>query len=819
MGGFEGSTNPNFSFEPHDPSRLAEAANGLGNLFRQDSMMAAHEDPFPGSFKSGLVRVHLPKGMAPEEIHSVYKRLHDQGLAEGHSTDPGAGTMDILAGSNADEAEAHAHKVDQALGGKYNVAPAETHVAFPQHGEDYGGPAAHPEGAGSPASQADSAVQQQARTRLQGLIQAAVRQGGGHREGPLDLDRRPKGPRHTVDDPVGIRYPGIYQNPKDLVRAAKIAPESPALKRLFGVTRAEMFERGAYRKGNIEPSLPFTKGSKVNLAAERIMTRRNAQRLQDILHEASQHEGLRHGMMSWYYMDPLFDRLHDIVGHHEAVRRFNRMNTLMGMSSPGSEVIPEIKRGLAADYAAEHGRFHEFAEHGGTSETARGADYPAWMKTVPGHAYHSTAHVGPMKDYLERGDLSAMGSVKVPTYIPASGVPATGFQTNWAVPDAHYTRLVGMADTRDTKNPGAAMKHYEYKPVAPWWREKIAGPMGMQSVPAQALVWGAGSNATGVTSPIGAPKLELLANHMMDVAKRRGISPEEARDQVLQGKIYARGGRAARAEGGPAYPLAPRDKWYGDANYQQTGGKLTSMSPDEFLGQVRPLEIDEASRDNIDDLKNHIQSGRTLDPLSIAANGKEDGRHRAHAAKELGIKRVPVLTWPRQERAEGGGFPHTPKPHLFHSNLGHHLHVGPIHSAVHGRTDHLPMHVPSGSYVVPADVVSAHGEGNTMAGFKVMHRLFGGAPYGQSGGPYSQGSGPYGEALQNQSRGGRATDHGDAGVPIVAAGGEYVLSPAQVRAVGDGDGELGSKVMDEWVKRSRARNINTLKRLPGPAKD
>ena len=183
---------------------------------------------------------------------------------------------------------------------------------------------------------------------------------------------------------------------------------------------------------------------------------------------------------------------------------------------------------------------------------------------------------------------------------------------------------------------------------------------------------------------------------------------------------------------------------------------------------------------------------------------------------------VPDAVRQRYEPPEGfahGGFPHPHKPQLFHSNLGHHLHVGPIHSAVHGRTDHLPIHVPSGSYVIPADVVSAHGEGNTTAGFKVMRRLFGGAPYGQSGGPYGQGSGPYGEALQN-SRGGRAQDGGeDRGVPIVAAGGEYVLSPDQVRAVGNGDADLGTKVLDRFVTESRKKNIKTLQRLPGPAKD
>jgi len=91
------------------------------------------------------------------------------------------------------------------------------------------------------------------------------------------------------------------------------------------------------------------------------------------------------------------------------------------------------------------------------------------------------------------------------------------------------------------------------------------------------------------------------------------------------------------------YPIAPIDEWYGEANYQQTGGKMKTMSPDEFLSSVRPLDIDEGSRENIDDLKNHMISGKTLDPLNIFASGKEDGRHRAVAAKELGIQEVPVI--------------------------------------------------------------------------------------------------------------------------------------------------------------------------------
>lgn len=110
-------------------------------------------------------------------------------------------------------------------------------------------------------------------------------------------------------------------------------------------------------------------------------------------------------------------------------------------------------------------------------------------------------------------------------------------------------------------------------------------------------------------------------------------------------KSTLRMGAKAMTEKQKKYPIAPRGEWYGDANYEMTGGKLTEMTPDEFLAQVRPLEIDDVARDNIDDLKRHILEGRTLDPLQISAKGKEDGRHRAIAAKELGIKIVPVLRW------------------------------------------------------------------------------------------------------------------------------------------------------------------------------
>ena len=85
------------------------------------------------------------------------------------------------------------------------------------------------------------------------------------------------------------------------------------------------------------------------------------------------------------------------------------------------------------------------------------------------------------------------------------------------------------------------------------------------------------------------------------------------------------------------YPLAPAG-----TRYEEFGGELTYMTPDEYLSRVRPLTLDAESLDNIAALKSHVQSGGQLDPLHIYQSGVEDGRHRAYMAKELGIEKIPV---------------------------------------------------------------------------------------------------------------------------------------------------------------------------------
>jgi hypothetical protein len=175
-------------------------------------------------------------------------------------------------------------------------------------------------------------------------------------------------------------------------------------------------------------------------------------------------------------------------------------------------------------------------------------------------------------------------------------------------------------------------------------------------------------------------------------------------------------------------------------------------------------------------------------------------------------------------------------------------HKGPIHSPVAGRTDHLPMHVESGSYVIPADIISAMGEGNTMAGFKVAKRIFSAKKFA-SGGTAGEKPMPklppadipdhlkpyFGMDVNQPIKlppadipdhlkkllgvEEKAAGGGTSQVPIVAAGGEYVITPMEVANIGRGNMDTGHAILDAFVKKMRAKTISTLKSLPGPKKD
>lgn len=116
-------------------------------------------------------------------------------------------------------------------------------------------------------------------------------------------------------------------------------------------------------------------------------------------------------------------------------------------------------------------------------------------------------------------------------------------------------------------------------------------------------------------------------------------------------------------------------------------------------------------------------------------------------------------------------------------------HVGALSGATGGRADALPVDVPDGAYVIPADVVSALGDGNTQAGFEHLKAMF-----------------PAAEV--SRARGGRALP-----VKCKLSDGEFVVPPDQVQSHG------GYDTFDKWVMHVRQADIKRRQQLPGPVRD
>lgn len=408
----------------------------------------------------------------------------------------------------------------------------------------------------------------------------------GKPRAPRIPERRAE-PGQTVTKPYRPPMYPVYDNPKEMVQVP-IAPESGAMKEVFGGikdpnsgerfsgTRDGLAEIGGHgtREGNMDLGyLKFGPKMRGAESASKVMNPRNEQRLHDILEEAGKIPGLRIGMDNWYVMDPAYWRLVEMYGPEEGLARYNHFNHMVGMGSPGTPVPDEIKRGLAAHFLESQGRFGDFQKHGGLAVVdpnnpkhfqadpktkqllldqygdpiPKPAMADIGMPEVPGHSYHKTSQSGPMADYLAAGRVLQMDSPKVPSYIWASGVPGTllvpgKYQTKALVPDAHWSRGVGLADARHGPtdiNASASMP--EMFQLIPWW-QRIAAEQGIEAVPAQARIWGALSGRTGVDTPVGAPKLELLAEHIKRRAAELGWPIDVTRDMILSGDMYAYGG-------------------------------------------------------------------------------------------------------------------------------------------------------------------------------------------------------------------------------------------------------------------------------------
>lgn len=121
---------------------------------------------------------------------------------------------------------------------------------------------------------------------------------------------------------------------------------------------------------------------------------------------------------------------------------------------------------------------------------------------------------------------------------------------------------------------------------------------------------------------------------------------------------------------------------------------------------------------------------------------------------------------------------------------------GYIPGTTGGRTDNKPISVADGTYIVPADVLSGLGEGNSHAGWAALAR-----EYGLDMPPTKADGGPVGQP-----------------VPIVAASGEGAIPPEAIIAK-HGNLDRGHNVLDALVTHVRSRTIKKLKSLPKPKRN
>lgn len=245
-----------------------------------------------------------------------------------------------------------------------------------------------------------------------------------------------------------------------------------------------------------------------------------------------------------------------------------------------------------------------------------------------------------------------------------------------------------------------------------------------------------------------------------------------------------------------------------------------------------------------------LQSGSS--PAVVSRNIRElhSGKTFARTTAKFGKLRADkqavaiALAKSREGRQSGGAFNMAREPHIAAGGLAAYPQRAMMRSMVRGalltptpgRADAHRTSVPSGSYVIPADVVSGRGQGNTLAGAAILHKMFGMGPYGgpqRRPAPLHFHAGPA-PRLPSPPRlpriaSGGGKEGGEAmgqPVPVNLSGGEVVVPPenllATFRRLFPGRGYSLPQIhamMDRWILDERKHHRRVLAKLPGPAKD
>jgi len=223
--------------------------------------------------------------------------------------------------------------------------------------------------------------------------------------------------------------------------------------------------------------------------------------------------------------------------------------------------------------------------------------------------------------------------------------------------------------------------------------------------------------------------------------------------------------------------------------------------------------------------------GAVSDPDNLSSDEQQKAHDMAQPAASLWKyfhpdqgNPIPEPKKDTPKRADGGSVGET-----FHTS-------GLLNSAGPGRTDTINTNVPTGSYVIPADVVSGLGEGSTLAGSAVIDRMFSTQPHGIQARPIRHGRGPTptspphpvnpdsGPATVDSqfinsagayAKGGKTDDIKSNMAPVVLAGGEHVINDKDIIRK-FGSLKKGHAILDHWVVMMRRKIAKEMLKLPNP---
>jgi hypothetical protein len=166
-------------------------------------------------------------------------------------------------------------------------------------------------------------------------------------------------------------------------------------------------------------------------------------------------------------------------------------------------------------------------------------------------------------------------------------------------------------------------------------------PISIQEADPNAMSnWQTFSDTSGLSPDEYNQMMDNYSGPIMYETDKRGGRIKPHINKALKITERKRGGKVS------AYQLKPDSEDRKHAGYSKDGGKMQWMTPDKFLEQSQEMQMDKGDKKAIKKFKKKLKKGKELNPLALYPSGGQDGRHRATAAKELGIDKVPVITWP-----------------------------------------------------------------------------------------------------------------------------------------------------------------------------